>query len=224
MRFKLLVSVLLLIQNALAARPITAQHYEKLVGKQISDSDIQKIWDQKYAEQSYLFGKIPARSLAENYHFIPDNARVLDIGMGEGRNAVFLASKGYKVTGIDISPKAVQKAMKLADEYGVTIRSISRPIDDVNLDYQSFDAIVCYYFYKEGLIKKIIPWLKKGGVLIFETYTTSQKNVMGFNLQEYDGEFIRPGELLKIFKDHEILFYSEPKHLGEFKTSIIVKK
>src|SRR5690606_6728780 len=72
------------------------------------DSDRLK-WDRLYRRKGYVFGKDPAPSLLEHYTRLPVG-RVLDIAMGEGRNAVFLAKKGFDVVGVDISPEAVRKA------------------------------------------------------------------------------------------------------------------
>ena len=66
------------------------------------------------------------------------------MGMGEGRHAVFLAQKGYKVTGIDLSSVAVKKANMLASEFGVRIKTVVASLKKYKIPKESFDAVVCF--------------------------------------------------------------------------------
>ncbi len=60
----------------------------------------------------------PARFLVENLNLLP-KGRALDVAMGYGRNAVFLAQAGFEVEGVDISPEGAAAALKAAKEAGV---------------------------------------------------------------------------------------------------------
>ena len=55
---------------------------------------------------------------------IPPDARVLDAGCGTGRHSVTLASRGYEVTGFDLSPLYLEEARRAADAAGVNLRLI----------------------------------------------------------------------------------------------------
>ena len=67
-------------------------------------------WDQKYAASSdYLYGKEPSKLLVDHMDLIAPG-ETLDVAMGEGRNAVYLASKDCKVTGVDFNETAVDRA------------------------------------------------------------------------------------------------------------------
>lgn len=199
-----------------------AKRYELLSGVRKS-KDERTFWNRKYNRASYIFGKSPAKFLAQNYHYIPIGSKVLDIGMGEGRNAVFLARKGYNVTGIDISSVAISKARYLAKEFGVRIKTILASIMQYNFPPKSFDAIICFYFVDRKLNEKILSWLKPGGILIYEAYTDHQRKVKGS--EKYDKRYLlRPGELLTMFNGPKILKYAEPLHLKKFTTSIILQR
>ena len=65
-------------------------------------------WDKKYETESYIFGKEPVEFLREHIDLLP-RGKALDIAMGEGRNAVFLAKNGFDVDCCDISESAIKK-------------------------------------------------------------------------------------------------------------------
>lgn len=180
-------------------------------------------WDKKYNKKSYIFGKAPAKFLAKNYHFIPKGAKVLDMGMGEGRNAVYLARKNYKVTGIDISSIAVKKARKLAKEFDVRINTIIASLERYPIKKESFDAIICFYYVDRDLHERMVSWLKPGGILIYEAHTDLQRTIdeSGYHDSKY---LLREKELPSLFPNLRILKYEEPLHQKEFTASIILQK
>jgi tellurite methyltransferase len=203
---------------------LPSKRFEILSGQSAKTEKTTKLdWDKKYAIKNYVFGKAPAEFLAENYSYIPEGSKVLDVGMGEGRNAVFLAQKGFEVTGIDISSVAIKKAQMLADELNVRINTIAASIHDYDFPEHSFDAIICYYFVDRALNKKILKWLKPGGVLVYEAHTLNQIKVPGE--EHYNRNWLlKPGELLSMFEGSTILKYEEPLNTREFRASIIVKR
>lgn len=213
---------------------INSKRYEALSGIRSDDNipttttgsgtkEVKTFWDNKFSDTKYVFGKKPAKFLSQNFDYIPLESRVLDMGMSEGRNAVFLARKGYKVTGIDISSVAVKKAKMLASEYGVRINTIVASMNKYKIPDGSFDAILCFYYVDRSLHEKMISWLRPGGILIYESHTDLQRQVKGSEL--YSTEYLlRPGELLTMFKGMKVLKYEEPLHTGEFTTSIILQK
>lgn len=220
--FVLILSFLIFLSSASARQNIDAKRFEHLSGIRKS-SDPKVYWDKKYAQDSYIFGKIPAKFLSANYHFIPGGAKVLDVGMGEGRNAVFLARKGYTVVGVDISAVAVRKAKKLADEFGVRINTVVAPMQKFNPGKESYDAIICFYYVDRALNKRLMEWLKPGGILIYESHSELQKTIPGN--ESYDEAYLlKPGELLTMFKGYKVLKFEEPTHQGEYTASIIVEK
>ncbi len=221
------LNLFLISAQANQRQAINAKRYEALSGVREIDGanskDRKVFWDSKYSDAKYVFGKKPAKFLALNYDYIPPESKVLDMGMGEGRNAVFMARKGYKVTGIDISSVAVKKAKMLANEYGVRINTIVASMTKYKIPESSYDAIICFYYVDRKLHEKMLSWLKPGGILIYESHTDLQKTVKGN--ERYDEEYLlRQGEVLTMFKGMKVLKYEEPLHTGEFTASIILKK
>lgn len=216
------ILLLLVTTNLFARQPLPASRFEHLTGIKMN-SESKSAWDAKYNRPNFVFGKRPADFLAENYQFLPFEGSVLDMGMGEGRNAVFLAQKGFKVTGIDISSVAVKKAHMLAKEYGVKIRGITASMTDYKIPAGSFDAIICFYYLDRNLLEKIRTWLKPGGILVYEAHTVRQR-VHPTHRHDPAENFLKEQELLKMFPGMRLLKYEEPLHEKEFRASIILQK
>jgi 2-polyprenyl-3-methyl-5-hydroxy-6-metoxy-1,4-benzoquinol methylase len=74
----------------------------------------ESFWNKRYANGDYLYGTEPNSFLAEHFSLL--SGPILSLSEGEGRNAVFLASRGLEILGVDISMVALEKAKKLAKE------------------------------------------------------------------------------------------------------------
>lgn len=215
-------SVLAITSVALARDPLPASRFEHLTGVK-TNTESKSAWDAKYNRPNFIFGKRPAIFLAENYHYLPFEGTVLDVGMGEGRNAVFLAQKGFKVTGVDISSVAVKKAQMLSKEYGVKIKTVVASMKNYKIPPGSFDAVICFYYVDRDLLEKLRSWVRPGGVIIFEAHTIRQRALpaQDHGPIEY---FLKEQELLTLFPGMRVLKYEEALHMKDFKASIILQK
>jgi len=204
--------------------PMSSSRLSQLSGEKDKSYDDKSKWDQRYNKRSYIYGKQPAKFLAENFDYIPKESSVLDMGMGEGRNAVFLALKGHKVTGVDISSVAVKKARNLAKENKVKIKTVVGTLNKYQIAPESFDVIICFYYVDRDLNKKMFKWLKPGGLLIYEANTTEQLKKLENAKTENKSYYLKPQELLKMFPDMKVLKYEEPIHEENFTASVILQK
>jgi len=84
-------------------------------------------WARAYAKtpNTYIWGTQPSKLARALSARLSPGARVLDLGCGEGRDSVFFASRGFEVTGVDLSAAGLQKAERLARAHGVKIRWVS---------------------------------------------------------------------------------------------------
>jgi 2-polyprenyl-3-methyl-5-hydroxy-6-metoxy-1,4-benzoquinol methylase len=80
----------------------------------------QAAWDERYSGRGLVWGAGPNRFVAEETAGLPAGA-ALDLGTGEGRNAIWLAERGWQVTGIDFSAAGLARAARLAAERGVSV-------------------------------------------------------------------------------------------------------
>ena len=210
--------------SSMGREPISGRRIQQLSGtKQSQDTKTQ--WDQKNARSTFIYGKSPAPFLAENYHYIPFQSSVLDMGMGEGRNAVFMAQKGYNVTGVDLSSVAVKKSYLLAQEFGVKIKGVVASLKDYKIPPSSFDAIICFYWVDRSMVDKIKNWLKPGGILIYEAYTIREKEKLKSRKGILNADhYLKEQELFKLFPGMRILKYEEALHEKYYRSSIILQK
>ena len=215
--------ILLVSTAALAKQPISMERLNKLAGEKKTTYDTKSEWDQKYSRPSFIFGKTPAKFLAENFDYLKESSSVLDMGMGEGRNAVFLAQKGHMVTGVDISSVAIKKSYMLAKEFGVKIKGVVASLESYKIPKESFDAVICFYYVDRKLIKKMMSWLKPGGVLFYEAFTLKQRDIKGHR-KDPISYYLKEQELLSMFTGMRVLKYEEPTHEKKYRASIILQK
>lgn len=210
--------------DALAEKTaITRSRLNILSGEKERVFDTKSQWDQRYSKRTYIYGKLPAKFLAENFDYLASSNTILDMGMGEGRNAVFLAQKGHQVTGIDISSVAIKKARQLAKENGVRINTIVGTLNKYAIAPESYDAIICFYYVDRALSEKIYSWLKPGGILIYEAHTLNEYEKPNTK-KENKEYYLKSQELLTMFPKMKVLKYEEPLHEDQYRASIILKK
>jgi tellurite methyltransferase len=164
----------------------------------------------------------PAQFLVENINLLP-KGQVLDVAMGTGANAVYLARMGFEVEGVDISAEAVNTALELARKSGVNLKA---RLADLETNYRirksSYDVIICFKYLQRSLIQKIKDGLRTGGMAVYETFIVEQAR---FGKPKNPDHLLKHNELLDLFRDFRCLRYRE----GLFKNrkaiaSIIAEK
>ena len=142
------------------------------------------MWDQRYSSDHYVYGTAPNDFLKAQFEQIPAGGQVLCLAEGEGRNAVFLAEQGYKVTAIDLSEVGLNKALKLACDKGVAIITHVSDLADYSLGEAQWDGIVSISAHMPPAVRQrihaqVAPALRPGGVMILEAYTEQQLEMQG---------------------------------------------
>lgn len=136
-------------------------------------------WDQRFGTEDYLYGTAPNDFLRAEAHRIRPGGEVLCIGEGEGRNAVFLAERGFRVTAFDQSPVGLDKARRLAAERGVSIGTEVGDLATAELGNARWDAIVSIWCHlprplHARVYAQIAVALKTGGITLWEHYHPKQ--------------------------------------------------
>ncbi len=101
-------------------------------------------YEERYKGAEYYWGVKPSFMCLEVLRILPPDRplRVLDVGCGEGKDAVFFAKNGYKVSAFDITQSGIDKAKRLAERHGVGIDFFRADILDYRLENE-FDVIFC---------------------------------------------------------------------------------
>ena len=167
----------------------------------------QRRWNERFKRKEFALGKEPNPFLKKYIHLLP-KGKALDIASGEGRNTVFLAQQGFEVDAVDISGKGLKKAQKLAREQGVKIKTFLVDLDQYQIEKERYDLIANFYYLKRRLIPRIKKGIKKGGRVVFETYLLEHRT-LGTGGPKQAKYFLKPNELLRLFKNFRILFYRE---------------
>ena len=137
-------------------------------------------WDERFSIEDYLFGAEPAQALVKLEHYLIPHGDTLLIADGEGRNSVYLASKGFKVTATDASTVANVKAKALAASRNVEVDYQVEDFFDIDWSAKQYDNIVgiFFQFIPPDKIKQVLTALrtaiKKGGTLLIHGYTPQQ--------------------------------------------------
>jgi SAM-dependent methyltransferase len=101
-------------------------------------------WDQRYASSGLLWSAEPNRFVAEELADLPP-ARALDLAAGEGRNAIWLATRGWRVTAVDFSAVAMDKGRHLAQAAGVEVDWDVADLVDYRPAEASFGLVLMAY-------------------------------------------------------------------------------
>ena len=142
-------------------------------------------------------------------------ATALDIGAGQGRNAVWLAQQGWEVTGIDISGVGLSAAADNAEKAGVRINTVKTSYQDFDYGIEQWDLIVMILSWAPvsdpAFIARLERSLRPGGSLIFEHVLETEKQTFPPVVQA-----VGPNALLSYFKDFHIQKYEEGVWLGDW--------
>src|SRR5215831_7943822 len=108
-----------------------------------------KAYDEVYSKSSDMFSAVPNAFMMRTITGRKPG-RALDVAMGQGRNALWLASQGWAVTGFDISPVGVGQARKEAEVRGLRIETFVMPYEEFDWGREKWDLIVFSYFFPEA--------------------------------------------------------------------------
>jgi SAM-dependent methyltransferase len=135
-------------------------------------------WDERYSEPGFAYGTAPNEFLASVVDRIP-HGRILSLAEGEGRNAVYLASLGYEVTGVDWSEVGLRKARELAIQRRVAITTVHADLGEFVIDPAQWEGIIAIYCHLPSAIRvplhqAAVRGLKPGGVFVLEAFSKEQ--------------------------------------------------
>jgi len=136
------------------------------------------MWEERYGVDDYVYGTEPNGFLRENVSVLP-MGDILCLAEGEGRNAVFLASTGRRVSSVDLTEAGVAKTLRLAAAAGVSVDAVVGDLADFDLGVDQWDAVVSIFAHmpspvRVDLHERVVASLRPGGVFLLEAYTPDQ--------------------------------------------------
>jgi tellurite methyltransferase len=148
----------------------------------------------------------PAHFLVENIELLP-RGHALDVAMGSGRNAIYLARLGFQVEGVDASREATEEALVHARKEGVSIQVRVEDLEKIPyFDEGAYDLVICFNYLQRSLMPQMKNWVKPGGMLVYETFIVDQAQ---FGKPRNPDHLLRHNELLHMFRDFRVLRYRE---------------
>ena len=160
------------------------------------------------------FNSVPSTVLIEATKELKPGA-ALDVGMGQGRNAVYLAQQGWDVTGFDISQKAIDAADLNAEKAGVHIKTIKSSYEKFDFGTEKWDLIVMIFAWAPvsdpDFVTRLHTSLRRGGRIVFEHFIDDSE-------RPYAGPIraLQPGKLRTFFGDFRIERYEEEEGIGDY--------
>jgi SAM-dependent methyltransferase len=184
-------------------------------------SDMQSLWDARYEAKGALWGAEPNQFLAEIADVMgPGTA--LDLGCGQGRNSFWLASRGFTVTGLDLSPVAIEQARAVAVEFDVDVSFESVDLTTWDPAGRVWDLVVLTYLHLSEKRRPVVHDAAKravapgGRVVVIAHHLDNFENGVGgppvpellFTEQQLAGDFAE----LEILRNEKVIRTTE---LGE---------
>ena len=141
-------------------------------------------YDKAYTTKDF-FGDKADSLLVNHCQKIKAGGKVLDIGIGQGRNAFFLLDKGFHIDGIDPSKTAVETLKRQANEQKISLRVFNDDFNSFKTKSNTYDAILIFGLIQilsekqiELLVDKTAKWLKSGGLVFITGFTKKEKVFM----------------------------------------------
>ncbi|WP_289058761.1 class I SAM-dependent methyltransferase, partial [uncultured Flavobacterium sp.] len=134
-----------------------------------------KRWDDRYKSEEFAYGEEPNNYLKQQIEKL-NPCSILFPAEGEGRNAIFAAKLGWKVSAFDISEEGRNKALRLAENNNVSLDYQVGELETLNFQKEQFGAIALIYAHFPAEIKSEIhqqldKLLSKNGIIIFEAFS-----------------------------------------------------
>ncbi len=140
---------------------------------------MKEFWDQRYSEEGFAYGEQPNAFLHSQRQRLRAGQRALVLGDGEGRNGVWLAEQGLRVTTVDYSAAGVEKSRQLARRRGVEIEALCEDVFQWQWPREAFDVAVLIYLHfpsasRPEVHRRVLEALRPAGLVLVEAFNKDQ--------------------------------------------------
>ena len=163
-------------------------------------------WNAVYTEKS-VENSTPADVLLINKHLLSSGGKALDYACGLAGNGIYLAKKGYDVKAWDMSDVAIEKINQHAKKNNLSLIAEMHDLENNSPEIQNqFDIVVVSYFLHRKTLRHLYDFLKKDGLLFYQTFSGLQYKEQGPSRESFR---LKKSELLEVFSDMQLLYYRE---------------
>jgi SAM-dependent methyltransferase len=155
----------------------------------------------------------PAAWLLANLDVLRPGGAVLDVASGRGRNAVFLAQRGWRVHAVDRDARALESLPP-----AISSEQMDLEAGDVSLGDGVYDAVIVFNYLHRPLMPAIVKAVAADGVLIYETFTRAQS---GRGRPSNPDFLLEEGELASLVAPLRVLRVREGEFDGKFVASVV---
>lgn len=140
------------------------------------------MWNERFSGEEYVYGTEPNDFLKENrdlFNTLAMPQKILCLGEGEGRNAVFLAQQGHQVWALDYAQAGLEKTRQLAEQKQTRVHTIHADLTTYALPEAEYEAVIMIFCHlpsvnRPFLYEQVRKTLKPGGIFLAELYTPEQ--------------------------------------------------
>lgn len=145
----------------------------------------ESFWNERYGNEAYAYGTLPNEYVKAKIAGLKPG-KILFPAEGEGRNAVFLATRGWETHAFDQSVEGGNKALHLAAKKNVEISYTVSDVENIYYPEKSFDALALIFAHfpieqRRNYHRKLSSFLKPGGHLIIEGFSKKQATFQQLN-------------------------------------------
>ncbi len=164
-------------------------------------------WDERYAEGDWEDLSAPAEIVTDALSSLPPSGLALDVACGAGRNAAFLAERGWRVAAVDLSLEGLRRLAARTRPQNLPVLPVLADVGCFDVRPGTVDLVVNTYFLLRSAFPFLRTALRTGGIVVFETFSVIELEELGGDIRR---EFtLERGELLRAFSDFDVLFHEE---------------
>lgn len=168
-------------------------------------------WHERFQKEEYVYGTVPNAFVSEKSSILRPKGETLCIAEGEGRNAVYLAEQGLKVTTWDYAASGLEKTRKLAETRNVPVQTKLVDLGHAQWQSHQWDQIVCVFGHfpeqvRHKTLQGVRDAVKPGGYYLTEVYSNAQLPYKSGGPKDLDFLY-KPEDFLDTFKGWKFIHF-----------------
>ncbi|MGG4398366.1 class I SAM-dependent methyltransferase [Paenibacillus thiaminolyticus] len=176
-------------------------------------------WHERFHSEDYYYGEEANVFIQQQAFRLEAGKKIIALAEGEGRNAVFLATRGHDVTALDYAESGLLKTKKLAQKHAVHVHTEKVDLLQESVPHEEYDAAIMVFghFHQEDqrtVLAKLKRAVKPGGIIMLEVYSKEQLHY-GTGGPRDPGMLYDPEDLLAWCEGHKVIhfFYGEQERV-----------